>query len=134
MPLPPRKPDGAFNSDVPIPPRKPALRQGQAPTDASKTASAGGSDFVVQLASVKTHAGAQREWQKLQSRFPQYLGGMNLNLDEAKLSQRGTVVRVRTGPFSDLNEAQDFCARMLAENQDCLVLRTTGEKFSLVTR
>ena len=134
VPLPPRKPDGAFNSDVPIPPRKPALRQGQAPTDASKTASAGGSDFVVQLASVKTHAGAQREWQKLQSRFPQYLGGMNLNLDEAKLSQRGTVVRVRTGPFSDLNEAQDFCARMLAENQDCLVLRTTGEKFSLVTR
>jgi hypothetical protein len=134
VPLPPRKPDGAFNSDVPIPARKPALRQGQAPAGAATTGSGTGSDFVVQLASVKTHAGAQREWQKLQSRFPQYLGGMNLNLDEAKLSQRGTVVRVRTGPFSDLNQAQDFCARMLAENQDCLVLRTSGEKFSLVTR
>jgi hypothetical protein len=136
VPVPPRKPDGAINSGVPIPVRKPVLHQGQAPgpVQDSTTAGAASSDFVVQLASVKTHAGARREWEKLQSRFPEYLGGMNLNLDEAKLSQRGTVVRVRTGPFSDLNEARDFCARMLAENQDCLVLRTTGEKLSLVAR
>jgi len=136
VPVPPRKPDDAKNSGVPIPVRKPALRQGQAPgpVQDSTTSGAVSSDFVVQLASVKTHAGARREWEKLQSRFPEYLGGMNLNLDEAKLSQRGTVVRVRTGPFSDLNEARDFCARMLAENQDCLVLRTNGEKLSLVAR
>ena len=135
VPLPARKPSAASDEaglGVPIPPRKPATGQSQSSTSKPATGSSGTfNDFVVQLASVKTRAGARQEWKKLQSRFPETLEGMSLNLHEAKLSQSGSVVRVQTGPFSGLGEARKFCARMRAENQECLVLRTQAQKLTV---
>ena len=158
-PVPSRKPQDATELRVPIPLRKPDTEpkrtgarqtgEGKAPgtTTGTTTGTAPGtaagagddlgfqtpnSDFVVQLASVKTRDGARQEWAKLQSRFPEVLHGMNLNLDEAKLSQKGKVVRVRTGPFPDLNEAVNFCQRLRAGQQDCLVVRTNVRNLTLV--
>jgi sporulation related protein len=51
---------------------------------------------------------------------------MALNLHETKLSRRGTVIRVRTGPFPGFSEAVDFCAQIRTGRQDCLVVRTSG--------
>ncbi|MFQ5467314.1 MAG: SPOR domain-containing protein [Kiloniellaceae bacterium] len=97
------------------------------PKPEAKRAPAGGrEDFVVQLASVKTHSGARREWSKLKRRFPDALAGMKLSLAEAKLKDRGTVVRVRTGGFARHREATRFCARFQAARQECLVVRTAG--------
>ncbi len=103
---------------VPIPPRKPdtgTRRATGVPTPA----------FVVQLASVKSRTGAQREWRALRARFPELLSQMSLSLDEAKLAGGATVVRLRTGAFPKQDEAAALCARLAAKHQDCLVVRTT---------
>ena len=51
---------------------------------------------------------------------------MDLKVHETKLSQRGTVIRVRTGPFQAHSEAVDFCAQFRAARQACLVVRTSA--------
>jgi hypothetical protein len=102
---------------VPIPPRKPD-------TGTKHAVSAPSSDFVVQLASVKTRAGAQREWQVLRKRFPKILSRLSLSFDEAKLAGGNTVVRLRIGAFPKQVEAAALCARLAAKHQDCLVVRT----------
>ncbi len=104
----PAKDDSEANA-APIPPRKPVP--------------AADTDFTVQLASVKTKAGAEREWLELKRRFPGILDGLKVSLDEAKLRGNGTVVRVRTGGFTTLRDAIDLCARLTAKRQDCLVIR-----------
>ncbi len=104
----PAKDDSEANA-APIPPRKPFP--------------AADTDFSVQLASVKTKAGAKREWLALKRRFPGILGGLKASLDEAKLRSNGTVVRVRTGGFTTLRDAIDLCARLTAKRQECLVIR-----------
>jgi hypothetical protein len=104
---------------VPIPPRKPdpgTRHATGAPTPA----------FVVQLASVKSRTGAQREWRALRARFPEILSQMSLSLDAAKLAGGATVVRLRTGAFPKQAEAAALCARLAAKHQDCLVVRTTA--------
>lgn len=84
-------------------------------------------DFVVQLASVKTRAGAQREWRTLRRRFPKLLGDMRLNLDEAKLAGGASVVRLRIGAFADVRAAAALCKRLAAKRQGCLVVRTAAD-------
>ncbi len=103
---------------VPIPPRKPD-------TGTRHAFGAPSPAFVVQLASVKSRTGAQREWRALRARFPEILSQMSLSLDAAKLAGGATVVRLRTGAFPKQAEAAALCARLAAKHQDCLVVRTT---------
>jgi hypothetical protein len=116
---------------APLPARRPAVEElGAAPGTPSIVATADGSsvsvaDFVVQLASVKTRDGAHQEWRKLQLRFPEILADMVPALDEVKLADHGTVVRVRTGAFSNQREAASLCARLVSKNQECLVVRVS---------
>ena len=105
---------------VPIPPRKPDAGTRHA-TGAPSPA------FVVQLASVKSRTGAQREWRALRARFPEILSQMSLSLDAAKLAGGATVVRLRTGAFPKQAEAAALCARLAAKHQDCLVVRTAAQ-------
>jgi hypothetical protein len=106
---------------VPIPPRKPNAGARQAAGTPSPA-------FVVQLASVKTRAGARREWLALRKRFPELLSPLSLDLDEAKLAGGDTVVRLRIGAFSKQTEAAALCARLASKHQDCLVVRTAAER------
>ncbi len=116
---------------VPVPLRKPAPAEaGSVPADdqaglqgtpATKVA-----DFVVQLASVKTRAGAEQEWSKLKQRFPEILSDMVPALDEVKLVDYGTVIRVRTGAFDSQRDAANLCAQLTAKRQACLVVKTSG--------
>lgn len=108
QPPPPETSDSEANA-APIPPRKPVP--------------AADTDFTVQLASVKTKAGAEREWLELKRRFPEILDGLKMGLDEAKLRGNGTVIRVRTGGFATLRDAIHLCARLAAKRQECLVIR-----------
>jgi hypothetical protein len=83
---------------------------------------------VVQLASLKTRAGAEREWQTLRRRFPDILSPLSLSLDEAKLNGGNSVVRLRIGAFSEQAEAAALCARLALEHQDCLVVRSAARR------
>jgi hypothetical protein len=105
---------------VSIPPRKPDTR--------IKQATAGPLPFAVQLASVKTRAGAEREWRALRDRFPEILAGQTHSFEKAKLAGGETVVRLRTGGFVNRAEADALCARLAAKNRNCLVVRTGANR------
>ena len=122
--------DAALDGAVPPPPRKPVSEWIEKRLPAAQQSSAGppDADFVVQLASVKTMAGAKQEWLKLQQKFPEILSGMKLNLYETRLNGQGVVIRVRTGAFSERRDAVDFCARFRPARQDCLVVRTVAAR------
>ncbi len=122
----PAEPERSSELRAPVPERKPAAGRAAAPRDqAIVTAADSGLDFAVQLASVKTRAGAEQEWLKLQQRFPELLADMKLDLDEAKLPGGDFVVRLRTGAFAKQHEASVLCERLTAENQNCLVVRAS---------
>ena len=105
---------------VSIPPRKPDTR--------IKHAAAAPLPFVVQLASVKTQAGAEREWRALRDRFPDILAGQTRSFEKAKLAGGETVVRLRTGGFVNRAEATTLCARLTAKHQNCLVVHTSANR------
>ena len=103
----PDRPDDA----PPLPLSKPG-------TDVAEAAADG--RFVIQLASVRSTAHAERLWAELRQDFPKLTDGLNLIID----SRRGSnaYVRVRTGPFVARANAESYCARFKAGNQDCLVV------------
>ncbi len=115
-----------------VPARKPAAARAAAQENGggvrpgASGADFPGAEFVVQLASVKTRAGAEREWRALRRRFPKLLGDMRLSLDQAKLAGGATVVRLRTGAFADARAAAALCKRLAAKRQDCLVVRAAA--------
>ncbi|MHA1599553.1 MAG: SPOR domain-containing protein [Alphaproteobacteria bacterium] len=123
--------DGAAIQLVPVPMRKPEpVDAGAVPADdqagLQETPAASTADFVVQLASVKTRAGAEQEWRKLKQRFPEILSNMIPALDEVKLAEFGTMIRVRTGAFDSQRDAANLCAQLAAKSQACLVVKTSG--------
>jgi hypothetical protein len=116
IPVPLRKPEPEDSAAIPAQDQAAALG-----TPAASTA-----DFVVQLASVKTRAGAEQEWRKLKQRFPEILLDMVPALDEVKLVDHGTVIRVRTGAFDSQRDAASLCAQFEAKSQACLVVKVSG--------
>ena len=113
-------------AQAPIPARKPAAGTAAQGNRGGVPPGASSADFGVQLASVKTRAGAEREWRALRRRFPKLLGDMRLSLDEAKLAGGVSVVRLRTGAFADARVAAALCKRLSAKHQDCLVVRAAA--------
>lgn len=104
---------------VSIPPRKPDTR--------IKHAAAAPLPFAVQLASVKTRAGAEREWRVLRDRYPDILAGRTRSFEKARLTDGETVVRLRAGGFANRTEAAALCARLTAKHHNCLVVRTAAK-------
>jgi hypothetical protein len=139
-PIPERKPDagksqtwldkakkrGALKAqNLLIPDRKPLYPEPRTTRNGQKVfGEEQGGDFVVQLAAVPTENGARQEWIKLRQKFPEILGSMKLNLDEAKVNGHVSVVRVRTGAFITARSAWNLCKRFEAQDQDCLVVQT----------
>ncbi|HEY5597484.1 MAG TPA: SPOR domain-containing protein [Kiloniellales bacterium] len=77
---------------------------------------------TAQIASFRTRANAEGGWQRLRAAHPGLLGDRALILQEADLGDRGIYYRVRTGPFPDTAAAKDFCARLRARDQACVVI------------
>ncbi len=79
--------------------------------------------YFVQLASVKSDAGARKEWARMQRAHPDLLGDLELSVQSADLGERGIFFRIRTGPFPNRATAQDLCWQIKAAKLDCLVVR-----------
>lgn len=90
---------------------------------AQPAASQSEQSYVVQMASVKSAAAAEGEWQRLRKAHPILLGDMKLAVQTVELSDRGTFYRVQTGPFPNQATAEDLCWQLKSADQDCLVLR-----------
>lgn len=77
----------------------------------------------VQLGSVRSEAGAQGEWKKLQATFTNELGTAPHRVTRADLGEKGTFFRIQAGPFT-ANQASAICASIKTQKPGgCLVIR-----------
>jgi hypothetical protein len=109
-------------------PAAPAATQqaAAAPAAAAPVASpepAAGSSWKIQLAAVKSEAGARQEWGRMQKAHPDLLGDMRLSVQKADLGTKGIYVRIQAGPLPDRTTAEDVCAELKASKQPCLVVK-----------
>ena len=106
----------------PAAPEQPAAAEPAAPAPAPAPQIAAG-DFLIQLASLTSQDAAQRAWSTLQQKHASLLGDMALNIQEANIEGKGTYYRVQAGPLPNRATADDMCARLKAEQQDCIVVK-----------
>lgn len=104
---------------VPEPEPEPTAQSAPAPKAATPAAIDGG--WKVQMAAVSSRAAADAEWKRLQSRHPDLLGSLNLNVQTVTLS-RGTFHRIQAGPLADRSAASALCTQLKSQKQDCLVV------------
>lgn len=81
------------------------------------------SGIRIQLASVRSEADAQREWERMRRQHADVLGNLAPAFPFADLGDRGTFWRVQAGGFADLAAAQNACAALRARGLGCNVVR-----------
>jgi hypothetical protein len=78
---------------------------------------------LVQLGAFDTPEIARSEWDRLASRFGDYMGGKARVVQQAASGGR-TFYRLRAMGFDDLNDARRFCSALVAEGADCIPVVT----------
>ena len=89
---------------------------------AAKPPAAAGS-YRVQLSSLRSEADADAAWKKLQTKFPDLLGDLAVNVVKVELGEKGTYYRVQAGAMTE-QAAKDLCAELKRRNADCLVVKS----------
>jgi hypothetical protein len=118
-----QQPSAARVQPAPAAPR-PAQQQLAALTPAATPAVAGGTGYVVQLASFRSEAEAAGEFRRLQSRHPQLVGTLQQRIQRADLGASGTFYRLGVGPLGNKDLASRLCNSLIAAGEkDCLVRR-----------
>ena len=84
------------------------------------------SGYVVQFASVRSRADAEREWKRLTGRFPKLLAGLEPAVQKARIAKKGTFYRVRAAGFESARDARRLCRELQAVGQGCLVVKRRG--------
>lgn len=107
----------------------PADGSAPAPATGATAANAAGLDVdpdslavgtrLAQLGAYDTPEIAKAEWDKLYSRFADYMDGKQRVIQEASSGGR-TFYRLRATGFDDLSDARRFCSALVAENADCI--------------
>jgi hypothetical protein len=82
-----------------------------------------GTRYAIHLASLRSEAGAQTEWRTLQERHREQLGHRKLITREITVSEKGTFVRVLTGPFESRAPAEALCKSLSGAEQYCAVVK-----------
>ncbi len=75
---------------------------------------------AVQLAAFETQQAAEQDWGKLSEKMPGLLDGRRPEVERAEVAGH-VVYRLRTGGFSSLMAARDFCLKVQAKGGDCTV-------------
>ncbi len=75
---------------------------------------------LVQIAALDSEAGATIEWQRLAHKVPDLLGDRKPNIVRADRDGK-TVWRLRTGGFSDIAAAAEFCRKIRAKGLGCSI-------------
>jgi cell division septation protein DedD len=102
----------------PPPPKTPPAKMASVPSG-----QADDSPFRIQLASYRSRSRAEREWRRLQAKWPEVLGERTLVIDKKKLAGRGTYFRVQTGGFDTRQDARSVCTILKSQNQACFSLQ-----------
>jgi len=115
-PVAPR-PQQAAPAPTPAPAARPAT---PAPQVAAAPAAGG---IRIQLASVRSQADAQREWERLRRQHGDVLGNLTASFPTVDLGDRGTFWRIQAGGFASTDAAQAACAALRARGAGCNVVR-----------
>jgi len=86
-------------------------------------ATIGASEFLIQLASLTSTDAAQQTWSRLQQKHPDLLSDMALRVQEADIEGKGKYYRVQAGPLPNRATADDLCALLKSQQQDCIVVK-----------
>lgn len=93
-------------------------------TAVSSDANAGNGDFVVQLAARKSEEQATGAYNELRAKYGALLGRYQPLIQRADLAERGVYYRVRVGPMSTADAANELCSQLKSAGlNDCLVRR-----------
>ncbi|MCT4554321.1 MAG: SPOR domain-containing protein [Pelagimonas sp.] len=74
---------------------------------------------LVQIGAYDSAETARTEWQRLETRFGDYLDGKDRVIQKASSGGR-VFYRLRAHGFADLSDARRFCAAFVAQNVDCI--------------
>lgn len=78
--------------------------------------------YSVQVCAADLAQAAGSEWQKMRSRWPDLLSGQTPAVQQASVRDQ-TFWRLRTGTFTNVVDAGDFCARLRAVGSNCWISR-----------
>ena len=109
---------------VPQPTETPAP---EPPTDTPAPPKGTERRYAIHLASLRSEEGTQTEWRTLQERHPEQLGHRKLITREITVSEKGTFVRVLTGPFESRAPAEALCKSLSGGEQYCAVVKLSPE-------
>ena len=85
------------------------------------TSSVGGLGSYVQVSSQRSEAEAQSAFRGLQAKYPDQLGGRQVQVVKVDLGAKGTYYRAMVGPFTNANEASELCSSLKSAGGQCLV-------------
>jgi hypothetical protein len=89
-----------------------------APTAPRREAQAAPDNIYVQMASLDSEQAARVEWQRMRARWPDLFGDRSPAVEKAEVRDR-TYWRLRTGGFSSVADANEFCGRLRATGANC---------------
>ena len=79
--------------------------------------------YRVQLAALKSSAGAEREWVRLRTVHRDLFGDLEHWVERADLGTRGIFFRLQSGPLADGASANALCDRAKSRQLGCLVVK-----------
>jgi cell division septation protein DedD len=118
-PVAPR-PQQAAPAPTPAP-AAPVTRPAAPAPQVAAAPAAGG--IRIQLASVRSQADAQREWERLRRQHGDVLGNLTASFPTVDLGDRGMFWRIQAGGFASADAAQAACAALRARGAGCNVVR-----------
>lgn len=77
--------------------------------------------YLVQLGALRTTDAAQLAWSQMVESYPDLFSGAVMDIERADLGAKGIFYRVRTAAFADRSAAVDFCDKLKARGESCIV-------------
>ncbi len=78
---------------------------------------------MIQLASLNDTDTAMAEKTRMENKYAELLGEVEMSVQRAVLDKRGTVFRIVIGPYAEKAPADELCGQLKLRNQDCYVAR-----------
>ncbi|MGB6229830.1 MAG: SPOR domain-containing protein [Litorimonas sp.] len=82
-----------------------------------------GSEWIVQVASLRSEGEAQRTFDAIRSRNAAILGGYTSDIARVDLGDKGIYYRARVAGFADRDAANRVCSQLKTAGQSCFVAR-----------
>ena len=105
----------------PKPAPRPAPKPAAKPVNTSPVAT-GSSEYVVQIASVRSRGAAEDIWNGVSTKFSsQLVSGLYSDIAQADLGDKGVFFRLRVAGLADQAAAKKLCTQFKAQGQACFV-------------